>query len=69
MSRIGLQTIAIPSGVTVAEKNGEVCVKGPKGELAERLPEDIVMSQEDSAICFKRKNVLIVNRSLGRFLE
>jgi len=34
MSRIGVKPIAIPKGVTVAVKGGEVRAKGPKGELA-----------------------------------
>ncbi len=34
MSRIGKLPINVPSGVTVTVKDGEVLVKGPKGELA-----------------------------------
>ena len=34
MSRIGKLPIDVPSGVTVTVKDGEVLVKGPKGELA-----------------------------------
>lgn len=33
MSRVGKLPVAIPGGVTVAVANGEVRVKGPKGEL------------------------------------
>lgn len=37
MSRIGKKQIPIPDGVTVALHDGVVTVKGPKGELTERL--------------------------------
>ena len=37
MSRIGKKKIAIPSGVTVEIKKNEIFVKGPKGELRQKL--------------------------------
>jgi large subunit ribosomal protein L6 len=37
MSRIGKLPISIPSGVTVAQKDGVVTVKGPKGELSQKV--------------------------------
>ncbi|NNL85901.1 MAG: 50S ribosomal protein L6 [Myxococcales bacterium] len=41
MSRIGRQIVAIPSGVEISQGGGELRVKGPKGELSERVPEII----------------------------
>ena len=41
MSRIGRQPIPVPAGVTVAIEPESVSVKGPKGELSERIPRDI----------------------------
>jgi large subunit ribosomal protein L6 len=41
MSRIGRRPVSIPSGVSVSAADGELRVKGPKGALAERLPETI----------------------------
>ncbi len=38
MSRIGRQTIVIPSGVTVTAKAGRVLVKGPKGSIERQFP-------------------------------
>lgn len=64
MSRIGLKAIEVPSGVTVAEKNGLICVKGPKGELAERLPTGITMRLADSELTFARTNELDETRAL-----
>ena len=38
MSRIGRAPIAVPAGVEFANDHGLVTVKGPKGELTQRLP-------------------------------
>lgn len=37
MSRIGKKIRTLPAGVTAEVKNGELVVKGPKGELRERI--------------------------------
>jgi large subunit ribosomal protein L6 len=54
MSRIGRQPIDLPSGVTVAIDAGQVRVNGPKGELAERIPRDIEVTQEGEQLLVKR---------------
>ena len=41
MSRIGKQPIAVPSGVTVNLDGQNVSVKGPKGELALKLVDEV----------------------------
>ena len=41
MSRIGKQPIAIPDGVTVEVSDGLVTVKGPGGELSQRVVRDM----------------------------
>ena len=56
MSRIGNRIITIPEGVTVTEENGEVIVKGPKGELRQVMLKDITMKQENNEITLERKN-------------
>ena len=44
LSRIGNMPITVPAGVTVTiGANNEVTVKGPKGELKQSLPEDIIL--------------------------
>ncbi|MBE7176434.1 MAG: 50S ribosomal protein L6 [Mucilaginibacter polytrichastri] len=55
MSRIGKSPIAIPAGVTVSvsDKN-VVTVKGPKGELVQKLEDDITIEQEDNTLYVKR---------------
>ena len=48
MSRIGKLPISIPAGVTVAQdNNGIVTVKGPKGELSQKVDASIKMKVED----------------------
>jgi large subunit ribosomal protein L6 len=54
MSRIGRQPISIPDGVTVAIEPDRVDVKGPKGELSERIPRDIAVEQEEGHVLVKR---------------
>jgi len=46
MSRIGLQPITIPAGVEVRLGEGEVTVKGPKGELSSPIYPGITIEQE-----------------------
>ena len=46
MSRIGKQPIPVPTGVTVSIETDRVRVNGPKGELFERIPRDIVVELE-----------------------
>jgi large subunit ribosomal protein L6 len=50
MSRIGKQPIAVPDGVEVAIEPELVKVKGPKGELQEKVARDIDVKQDDSQI-------------------
>src|SRR3954463_67582 len=54
MSRIGKQPIPIPDGVEVSIEADRVAVKGPKGELSERIPRDIEVVQEDGQLLVKR---------------
>lgn len=54
MSRIGRQPIAVPSGVTVSIEPESVSVKGPKGELSERVPRDITVVEQDGEIVVTR---------------
>jgi large subunit ribosomal protein L6 len=54
MSRIGRRPIPLPSGVTVTIEPELVSVKGPKGELSERVPRDIEVVQEGEALLVSR---------------
>ncbi|EFC70529.1 50S ribosomal protein L6 [Prevotella sp. oral taxon 299] len=50
MSRIGKLPINIPAGVTVALNNGVVSVKGPKGELSQKVDSSINVKVEDAQV-------------------
>jgi large subunit ribosomal protein L6 len=54
MSRIGKQPIPLPDGVEVAIEPELVKVKGPKGELEERVSRDMQVKQEDGQIVVTR---------------
>src|SRR3954470_9197489 len=54
MSRIGRQPIAVPSGVELTIEPELVRVKGPKGELQERISRDMKIEQEDGQITVSR---------------
>ena len=54
MSRIGRQPISIPDGVSVDAEPGLVKVKGPKGELSQRLSSDMKVSVDDGNVTVER---------------
>ncbi len=54
MSRIGNKVIDIPEGVTIEQKDGQVTVKGPKGELSESVPADFKLTVEDGSASLAR---------------
>ncbi len=53
MSRIGKLPINIPAGVSVDLSNGIVTVKGPKGELTQKVDPSIIVKIENSTITFE----------------
>lgn len=53
MSRIGKLPIAIPAGVTVTNNNGIITVKGPKGELSQKVDASILVKIESNQITFE----------------
>ncbi len=56
MSRIGKQPIKIPSGVDVTITDGVIHVKGPKGELSQRLHPMVTVAQEDGVLTVSVKD-------------
>ena len=54
MSRFGRKPIAVPDTVTVAVAPGSVAVKGPKGELSQRLSTDMKVEQSDGTVTVER---------------
>jgi ribosomal protein L6, bacterial type len=54
MSRIGKLPIHIPAGVTVSVKDSIVTVKGPKGELNQKINPDITVEVDNGEIQLNR---------------
>jgi large subunit ribosomal protein L6 len=54
MSRIGKQPIAVPDGVEITVEPELVRVRGPKGELAERVSRDIGVEQQNGELLVTR---------------
>jgi large subunit ribosomal protein L6 len=54
MSRIGRQPVAVPDGVEISIEPELVKVKGPKGELEERVSREIGVAQENGEIVVTR---------------
>jgi len=52
MSRLGKQTIAIPSGVEATFTDGVLTVKGPKGSLTRTIKNDVTVSIDENGIKF-----------------
>ena len=58
MSRIGKLPISIPANVTVAVSNDNVVtVKGPKGELSQKIDSSIKVAVEDGVVTVKYADV------------
>jgi large subunit ribosomal protein L6 len=55
MSRIGKKAVAIPSGVTVTLDGQTVTVKGPKGELAWTVADEIEVRQENGELTLAKR--------------
>lgn len=72
MSRIGKLPIALPKGVTVTvDESNLVTVKGPKGELKQKLPGDLRIEVKNNQVVVTRPSDAKVHRAmhgLGRAL-
>ena len=56
MSRVGKKPISTPAGVTIAVKGQDVAVKGPKGELSFRAPDEIEIVQAGGELSVKPRH-------------
>ncbi len=64
MSRIGKLPIQIPAGVTFTVKDDVVTVKGPKGELSQKVNPAIKLELNDNVLVISRPNDEKENRAL-----
>ena len=55
MSRIGKQPIELPQGVEVAIKDNIVTFKGPKGELTQEIPDEILVEKKENQLIVSEK--------------
>ena len=55
MSRIGKKAVAVPAGVTVTLEGQTVTVKGPKGQLAWTVAEEIEVRQEGGELLLTKR--------------
>ena len=55
MSRIGKKAVAVPSGVTVTIDGQTVTVKGPKGQLAWTVAEEIEVKQDGGELTLTKR--------------
>jgi len=53
MSRIGKKPVPVPAGVTARLDEGRLTVKGPKGELALRVPDEVICSLDEGQLQVK----------------
>ena len=56
MSRIAKAPIELPSGVEIKVSGVEVSVKGPKGNLVQKLHPQVSLEQEDNTVTVKPAN-------------
>ena len=56
MSRIGNKPVALPSGVSVTANDGTLTVKGPKGQLSQKIAEGITFDIEGDVTKVNRSN-------------
>ncbi len=54
MSRIGNKPISIPEGVTLSIAGNVVTVKGPKGELSQKIDAEFKLEENEGAYTLKR---------------
>ena len=54
MSRVGRLPIPLPKEVVVKIENGDITVKGPKGELHRNIGTEITMVQENNTLVLSR---------------
>jgi len=64
MSRIGRAPITVPAGVEFRDDRGVVTVKGPKGELTQRMPREMIITLADGTITVARPTDSATHRSL-----
>jgi large subunit ribosomal protein L6 len=63
MSRVGRKPVTVPKGVTITVKDGNVAVKGPKGELKRTVPGGVSVKVGGAEINVERADDSRENRA------
>jgi large subunit ribosomal protein L6 len=63
MSRVGRKPLQLPKGVSLAQKDGLLSVKGPKGELSKALPTGVSIKLEGARVTVSRADDSRENRA------
>ncbi len=64
MSRLGKKIILIPEGVKVENKNGQIKVNGPRGELFLKLPPNISLEMDEKNLKVRADNNNLKTKAL-----
>ena len=64
MSRVGLNPVSIPEGVTVSVKGSNINIKGPKGELNQKFDPDFKIKIEENILTISRPSEQKRHKSL-----
>lgn len=64
MSRTGRKPVLVPAGVQVQLDGNNIKVKGPKGELLQELPREMIIEEEEGQILVKRPSDSPQHRAL-----
>jgi large subunit ribosomal protein L6 len=64
MSRVGKKPIPTPKGVEVSLKGQDVSIKGPKGTLSFRAPDDVAVSHANGELSVKPRHETPRSRAL-----
>lgn len=63
MSRIGKKPVAVPANVTATLNGAELAVKGPKGQLAMSVADEVVVTVDGNVISVKPRDATKRSRS------
>lgn len=64
MSRVGLNPVSIPEGVTVSVKGSNINIKGPKGELNQKFDPDFKIKIDENTLTISRPSEQKRHKSL-----
>lgn len=56
MSRIGREPITLPAGVSATVEDNVITIKGPKGELSQKMDSQLSVEVKDNVLHVKRAN-------------